>query len=710
MELYLSSITVLVLCQIREAKCDWCPGRCQCCLNDICGDYLGHNQACKDGCKDGYHQARCMWPCSENCQSCNQMNSLCLICKPGFYAPSDECSHACEYRNCACAQTDCDYCLDGFYDVSQHCNSACSKGCIEGKCNDTGSCDCVEHFKGNKCDMCELGKYGELCNDDCINDNCECTNSTNCISCKNGYLDFSSFCSKSCSVGCKNICNNEGHCSCHSQFTGSNCENCKLGYYGHNCTTQCTNGCINGTCNRDGTCDCLPNFTGARCETCVVGHYGDSCDKPCGLGCTGNICNKDDGTCICEYNYKGAICDICNDGYFGIYCNSFCPDRCYNCSSIEKCLACKEGFFGLDCTHQCSANCLGSRCDKCCGLCTDGCMDGFTAAACNDKCDSICKACSQTNHKHCLSCFGGYSGPSCKCLPNCQCELNSEPCNGCTNGFEIESKYCKCNKKYCVDYLNCRSCLNHSFYTYNGTCCECSTNCRNGQCVSEDHCLNGCEDGYTGADCSDLCIHHDVNCIKCSQVEQFCVICKSGFSPNTESVCARQCSDTCFNKECDAKTGRCLQGCNLNFYAEKCDLECPSTCASVPNKTRCDNYGRCLHGCIEGYTGVTCINATTANTGNSSAGGLIGGAVGGASTIIFVIIGIVLCIQRRKRKKKQSESGSQLQIRDPNPFIIEEQERHYQQLSDRHNTTAGVQEETYNELQTNNTEYERVDI
>ncbi|WAR16799.1 TENX-like protein, partial [Mya arenaria] len=377
----------------------------------------------------------------------------------------------------------------------------------------------------------------------------------------------------------------------------------------------------------------------------------DSCPGRCQC-CLNDICGV-------YFGYDQACKDGCKDGYHQARCMWLCSEHCQSCNQMDGC------------THQCSANCLGSHCDKCCGLCTDGCMDGFTAAACNDKCNSICKACSQTNSTHCLSCFGGYSGPSCKCLPNCQCELNSEACNGCSNGFEIESKYCKCNKKYCVDYLNCRSCLNDSFYTYNGTCCECSTNCRNGQCVSEDQCLNGCEDGYTGADCADLCIDYDVNCIKCSQVEQFCVICESGFSPNTESVCARQCSDTCFNKECDAKTGKCLQGCIRNYYADKCDLVCPSTCASVPNITRCDNYGRCLHGCIEGYKGVTCNNATTANTGNLYAGGIIGGAVGGASTIIFVIIGIVLCIQRRKLKEKQSESGSQLQIRDPNPFIIE---------------------------------------
>ncbi|WAR16748.1 hypothetical protein MAR_031342 [Mya arenaria] len=184
--------------------------------------------------------------------------------------------------------------------------------------------------------------------------------------------------------------------------------------------------------------------------------------------------------------------------------------------------------------------------------------------------------------------------------------------------------------------------------------------------LTETHCLIGCDDGYTGANCADLCTDYDHDCTKCSQNEHFCVQCKGGLTPNTDGVCAVQCRETCVNKECDAKTGRCHLGCIRNFYADKCDLVCPSTCASVPNKTRCDNYGRCLHGCIEGYNGVTCVNATTTNTCDSSAAGIVGGAVG-------------------------------------------EQERHYQKLSDRHNTTARVQDEAYTELQTNSMDYERVD-
>ncbi|XP_052765418.1 cell death abnormality protein 1-like [Mya arenaria] len=701
---------ILVLLVLLTAKCDSCPGRCLCCMNDICGtDSRGMEQTCLEGCKDGYHQPRCMWPCPDHCQTCRQSDGVCQTCQPGFYAPSNNCSSACDYTNCACVQSICDNCLDGFYDVGSHCDSVCSKGCSEEKCNDDGTCECKANFEGNECDVCVIGKYGENCNINCNNENCRCIDSTHCISCRPGYFDLSTFCSKQCSVGCKDICSNEGHCTCLSQFSGRTCENCKPGYHGKNCNTPCSNGCINGMCNRDGSCKCSPNFTGRMCETCVARQYGFFCDTPCGQGCTDNTCYKDDGTCNCEFNYKGALCNTCNDGYFGNLCNSICPDRCFNCSTSENCYTCNEGNFGLDCSLNCSANCVGSICGKSNGLCLDGCLDGFTADSCNDSCDGFCKTCSQTNSTYCTSCFDGFSGSECKCIPNCRCELNSEVCNECTNGFEMKSKDCKCNRSYCLNSMHCTTCQNNKFYTFNDTCCECNKLCKNKQCSSETHCLIGCDDGYTGANCADLCTDYDHDCTKCSQNEHFCVQCKGGLTPNTDGVCAVQCRETCVNKECDAKTGRCHLGCIRNFYADKCDLVCPSTCASVPNKTRCDNYGRCLHGCIEGYNGVTCVNATTTNTCDSSAAGIVGGAVGGASTIIIVIIGIVLCIQRRKQQKKQSESGSQVRFSNHNPFIIEEQERHYQKLSDRHNTTARVQDEAYTELQTNSMDYERVD-
>ncbi|WAR16811.1 TENX-like protein [Mya arenaria] len=221
----------------------------------------------------------------------------------------------------------------------------------------------------------------------------------------------------------------------------------------------------------------------------------------------------------------------------------------------------------------CSANCLDSRCEKSYGFCTDGCLDGFTGATCSDKCDVICKTCSQTNYSHCTSCFGGLSGPSCKCIPNCQCELNSQ-------------------------------------------------------------CLQGCNERYWGQNYNHSC---HPSCTSCLQENGTCTQCVNNSLISFGDYCAIQCSETCVNKLCDDTTGRCLQGCVRNFYADKCDLVCPSTCASEPNKTRCDNYGRCLHGCTEGYKGITCASATSTPKSDASVGRLIGGTVGEAITIVSVI-------------------------------------------------------------------------
>ncbi|XP_052761503.1 uncharacterized protein LOC128204171 [Mya arenaria] len=688
---------VFVLLVILTGTCVSCPGRCMCCLNNNCGTnpITREEQVCPDGCKDGYHQPRCMWLCPEKCQSCRQDDGVCLKCKPRYYDPSTNCSKACVNENCACGQSVCDYCLDGFYSIDEQCNLACSKGCSEGKCNDDGKCDCVGNVEGTRCDRCVHGKYGERCNNDCVNDNCACTNSTNCNSCKTGYFDFSTFCSKQCSVGCVDNCDNNGHCTCFSQYSGSTCESCKPGYYGDNCNSPCTNGCINGTCNRDGTCDCLPYFTGDSCETCVAGYYGYLCDKSCELGCTGNICNRDDGTCNCTNNFRGAKCDICNDGYFGNHCNLSCSDRCYNCSSIEICLACKEGFYGSDCSHNCSATCLGSRCEKDDGLCTDGCVDGYTAATCNARCDGICQTCSQTNFSHCTSCFGGFSGPGCKCIPNCRCELNNEECNQCVNGFTLESKDCKCNREYCIDSSSCTACQNDTFYTFNGTCCECSRNCKNRQCLSGNQCLSGCVDGFTGNDCETSCTSFDIECKYCTQTGSVCLRCNYGFYPNTVGQCIQcesncrdcapdtgrcnectsntfyglfcnmTCNSNCTGSQCDRISGDCT-GCVTNTYGKKCDKNCPETCADNGENTKCNIEGHCINNCKLGYEGTFCnIAAAQGEKGGGQVSvAALGGGVAGGVIVVGAVVAAIVLLRRRSQNRFYSKAHTAVKETD----------------------------------------------
>ncbi|XP_052763701.1 multiple epidermal growth factor-like domains protein 11 isoform X2 [Mya arenaria] len=713
-------VVVFVMCQFWTGFT--CPALCQCCVNDNCGDpppgkWHGWGSVCLEGCKDGYHQARCMHTCSGNCQTCKQDDGACLTCIPGFYGLSSNCSNSCSHKNCACDHTPCDFCLNGFYNISNDCNLVCSKGCHNGKCNDNGTRVCIANFERDKCDFCVQGKYGDLCNNSCVNENCRCTYATDCVSCKSGYFDFSTLCSKQCSLGCENVCENDGTCKCLSQFTGPQCRTCLNGYFGNDCKTPCSGGCINGTCNINGTCQCLPNFDGDMCEICRTGYFGKFCDIQCGSGCTNNICDRYDGTCECEFNYKESQCNICKDGYFGINCNVSCPDGCYNCSSIASCFACKEGFYGLDCSQRCSTNCLRSQCEQVDGICTGGCLDGFTTANCTERCDGNCKICSQTNYTHCTACLGEFSGLSCKCVPNCQCELNNEVCKKCTNGFEVESKDCKCNKKYCFDKSHCTSCQNNTVYSYEDTCCECSTNCKNKQCLPVNQCLNGCEDGYTGVDCAELCTYYDGNCTKCNQTTHFCFRCQQGFSPNIDGVCTScvgcidkacdttsgvcskgcrlnfwtntcekecssnckgcdrvsgicnectsdiiygpfcnlTCSRSCMELQCNRTTGDCIYGCITNMYGPKCEYKCPESCEVSGENSNCGFEGQCLYNCKAGYQGRKCNIANSEKDNTVSTGAIAGGV--GACLILFLVSCVIIFLVRRRIINQQRNAS-----------------------------------------------------
>merc|ERR1719343_967849 len=69
-------------------------------------------------------------------------------------------------------------------------------------------------------------------------------------------------------------------------------------------------------------------------------------------------------------------------------------------------------------------------------------------------------------------------------------------------------------------------------------------------------------------------------------------------------VC-RKCSENCANNKCDQE-GRCLEGCVLGFSGEMCQWPCPVNCVGP-----CDAYhteqkdGYCIE-CVVGKTGKQC--------------------------------------------------------------------------------------------------------
>ncbi|XP_052762049.1 multiple epidermal growth factor-like domains protein 10 [Mya arenaria] len=617
-----------------KATCASCSGRCQCCVTDRCEDYKGEDQVCVDGCKDGYHQPRCMFPCKGNCQTCRQSDGVCLTCKPGFYGISDNCLNACVHRHCACVETVCDYCLDGFYDVSQHCNSACLKGCTEDKCNDDGTCNCVENFEGNKCDKCVLGKYGELCNNNCINENCMCTNASNCISCR----------------------------------TENTCEHCIPGYFGSECTMPCSKGCFNGTCNRDGTCKCIRYFVSRCLRGCVRNFYADMCDIECPATTTckpesssyGGIIGGTVGGAIAmfcviaaihivlflrrrrqkkrnssernreltlhspdpyaiepEMQYQELSVKRLSENQDETYTDlqeattltwfnmsltieqgnvfmlawlvpivagvagtlrtgsdffSICPYE--KCTNRDNCHSCKDGSYRFEnnCKHNCSVGCDGTACYNN-GTC-DTCKPYFSGS----KCDS---------------CVDGQYGANC----SLQCSL------GCA-GKVCNSRNGTC---HCRNYFSGEKCDLCVDGNYGENCSlKCSQGCEENTCNLRDGTCN-CSTNYSGEQCE--------NCIRDRYGEG----------------CSKTCSLGCLENTCSSTDGKC--DCKEFYTGDRCDV------------------------CRDGRNGDHCLNNIESRrpnkTNNFPTGALTGGVIG--AVIVFDAAVVIAVLLRRRLSQREAQ-------------------------------------------------------
>ncbi|XP_060587078.1 multiple epidermal growth factor-like domains protein 10 [Ruditapes philippinarum] len=106
-----------------------------------------------------------------------------------------------------------------------------------------------------------------------------------------------------------------GSCFCEPGYFGYNCtKECSRGFYGVNCEQKC--GCSNNsTCNAvDGSCNCTSGWHGTFCDNdCLHGTYGPNCKWPC--NCNNSIhdsCNRYTGQCACKSGWTGRTCDKAN--------------------------------------------------------------------------------------------------------------------------------------------------------------------------------------------------------------------------------------------------------------------------------------------------------------------------------------------------------------------------------------------------------------
>ena len=172
---------------------------------------------------------------------------------------------------------------------------------------------------------------------------------------QNGYClrgCDSRFYGSKCEISCPSHCG-----SCTSK---SDCQTCDSSYFGHNCSSICTD-CFNMQCNQSGTC----------LNGCIKGRYGPYCLQNCPKGFADSDCNQQSGFCT-----RGCI-----QGYFGDSCTVPCPQTCINVTCAQNtgyCMSCENGKYGALCTLSCPNNCNWSDgCEITTGACKTGCIAGW---------------------------------------------------------------------------------------------------------------------------------------------------------------------------------------------------------------------------------------------------------------------------------------------------------------------------------------------
>uniref|UniRef100_A0A8C9W7T3 Laminin, gamma 3 n=1 Tax=Scleropages formosus TaxID=113540 RepID=A0A8C9W7T3_SCLFO len=282
----------------------------------------------------------------------------------------------CQCRDFTTGPT-CERCLDGYYGnalvggpgVCQPCPCPGQTACAQVPQTGEVVCtNCPGGQRGNRCEMCDDGFYGDpLGRHGLIRPCTPC----NC----NGNADPNA-------VG---VCDHlSGRClKCLYQTEGDRCERCRQGYYGDALGRSSGNSCKRGCkCSPTGSsstachpitgqCVCRPGVQGVSCDSCRTGFYGLST-----RGCIGTISipifmcgciqmpnfflffliSQPPTTLACNCDPMGSVTMQCHQ-------NGTCP--CREGFTGYKCDKCELNYFHNRATHQCE------ECPVCYGLVKD---------------------------------------------------------------------------------------------------------------------------------------------------------------------------------------------------------------------------------------------------------------------------------------------------------------------------------------------------
>ncbi|XP_069126894.1 uncharacterized protein [Argopecten irradians] len=446
---------------------------------------------------------------------------------------------------------------------------------------------------------------------------------------------------------------------------------CPVGYYGHNCSMECSS-CVVGQCfPGNGSCmfGCRPGFLGDMCtKECDGGHYGLNCAKTCGNCAQNQSCDHVTGGCHngCADGYSGSKCTYANFAFgkpnfvSGIVDNTTFNGTAYMNKTVDTCYTSKRGasyvrlsvdlgqpavinHIAIDITNSStSKSVLRKR------------LNGLKVTVLRDEESNIGEVCYDDLD---------IESPDLNHL-NWTCEsvgryvvFETDRRNLSQN--DTDSK--KYSKSAVLEFCEVKA-IGCSFGTFGQNCeLSCPNHCAYGSCFSNATCAIGCEAGYQGMQCDEKCEDGYFgegcgrpcgHCLEyCNHVNGTCpsscqpgwkgALCKTPCTPGYYGDnCTEVCGGCINGTICNHTNGVCHDGCTSGFKATAtCKEECPDftfgmncswTCGKCWNGTKCNkSTGECLNGCEPGWLKPYCVVACTPGYYGDNCTEACGGCING---------------------------------------------------------------------------------
>ncbi|XP_068695326.1 laminin subunit beta-1-like isoform X2 [Montipora foliosa] len=260
-------------------------------------------------CNCNGHAQYCRGPRMDETCVCehNAAGKDCEMCKPLYnnrpWMPANA-THANECQECQC---------------NSH-----GMSCLYNNTLNIGVCShCKHNTTGQHCEKCQSKFYR--------NSDVPIDHPNTCVACNcfpEGITNNGSCLQESTSTQVA------GQCHCKNDVMGQQCNLCTPGYWGLTLSPRgeciecgCNSlGTVNSTIECDqytGTCMCKLNIQGTNCSECKDGFYhfpltnGTDCQQcPCDFGGAFPICNKSSGLCTCRSGVEGTTCNRAQQGQF----------------------------------------------------------------------------------------------------------------------------------------------------------------------------------------------------------------------------------------------------------------------------------------------------------------------------------------------------------------------------------------------------------